>query len=66
MEDPREQYLAAEHQIRQIQAQQLDNHVYVMLLDMQIAMREAYPNTVDVKPLARKIVAFLREHMVRE
>lgn len=64
--DEREQYLAAEHKLRQLKAHVLDNDVSIMLLDLQIAMRKAYPDIVDVDPVARKIVAYLREHMVEE
>ena len=64
--DEREKYLIAEHQIRQLNAQLLDGQVGIMLLDFELAVRNAFPNTVDVNPTARKIVAYLREHIVAE
>lgn len=66
MDDIKKQISEAEHQLRQLKANQLDGHVAILLLDMQIAMRAAYPDVVDVNPTARKIVAYLREHMVAE
>ena len=56
---------AAEFQLRQLTAKFLDNGVALILLDMQIDARKAHPDTVDVNPYARKIVAYLREHMVK-
>jgi hypothetical protein len=56
---------AAELQLKQLTAKCLDNGVALILLDMEIDARKAYPGTVDVDPYARKIVAYLREHMVK-
>lgn len=64
--DYKEKISEAEHQLRQLKASMLNNTVKVMLLDLEIAVRKAYPDTVDVEPTARKIVAYLREHMVAE
>lgn len=65
-ENMAEKIAATEHQLRQMKANMIDSQVGIMLLDLQIAMRKAYPDTVDVNPTARKIVAYLREHMVAE
>jgi hypothetical protein len=54
-----------EMQLRQLQNKVLDNGVSIILYDLEIAIRKAYPGTVDVDPYARKIVAYLREHMVK-
>jgi len=65
--DPnQEKYLEAQHQIRVLKGQVLNNQVEVMLLDFEMAVRKAFPNPVDVKLTASKIVAYLREHMVAE
>ncbi len=61
-----EKIAATEHLLRQMKANQLDNYVELLLLNLQIATRKAYPELTDVKPTARKIVAYLREHMVAE
>ncbi len=65
-ENMAEKIAAAEHQLRQLKANMIDGHIAVILLDLQIAIRKAYPDTVDVNPVARKIVAYLREHVVAE
>jgi hypothetical protein len=54
-----------EMQLRQLQNKLLDNGVSIILYDLQIAARKAYPDTVEVDPFARRIVAYLREHMVK-
>jgi len=54
-----------EMQLRQLNGKFLDSGVSIILLDLQIAARKSYPETVDVDPYARKIVAYLREHMVK-
>ena len=52
-------------QLRQLQSKMLDNGVSIILYDLQIAARKAYPDTIEVDSYARKIVAYLREHMVK-
>lgn len=54
-----------ERKIHQLEASNLEGRVKVMLLDFQLVIRHAYPDTVESEPVARKIVAFLREHMVK-
>jgi hypothetical protein len=54
-----------EMQLRQLGGKVLDGKVEIMLLDLEMEVRKAYPNIVDVKPHARKIVAYLREHLVK-
>ena len=66
MDDMQNKIAETEHLLRQMKANQLDNYVGLLLLDLQIAIRNAYPEIVDVKPTARKIVAYIREHMVAE
>jgi hypothetical protein len=56
---------AAELQIRQLTSKMLDNSISLILLDMEMDIRNAYPGTINVDPYARKIVAYLREHMVK-
>lgn len=65
--DPIKQKISElEHQLRVGKAQLLVGHVKTMLLDFELDVRHAYPGTVDVEPVANKIVAYLREHMVSE
>lgn len=51
-------------ELRKLNGQILDNGVNSILLDLQLAIRKAYPDTIDSEPYARRIVAYLREHLV--
>jgi hypothetical protein len=65
MDQNQELAAAAEMQIRQLMRKMLDNGVSIELLDLQSAIRKAYPGTVNVDPYARRIVAYVREHLVK-
>lgn len=52
-----------ESQIRVLHGKMVLGRVEVMLLDFEMEVRNAFPNTVPVEPTANKIVAYLREHI---
>ena len=56
---------AINRELRQLTGKMLDNGVNIILCDLQIAIRKTYPYTIDSEPYARKIVAYIREHLVK-